>query len=162
VLDDVTQDGHVLLAVGCDAFLIASAPPLNSLNAISTLRGAQRVLRELVELHAMAELLVKFFVDVKRSQPEFLDRRVGAQNFEIEAVAIERDDVRETFKLGDELPGVSFEPAAEARFLVPRDGDGQPEARNISPAAWHLVRKAESFNVQIDFAIEESGRRFLP
>jgi hypothetical protein len=24
------------------------------------------------------------------------------------------------------------------------------------------VRKAEGFNVQIDFAIEESGRRFLP
>jgi hypothetical protein len=97
VFDQIAQDGHILFAGFGDAILVTVAPPLNGLDAVTLFRRAQRIFCKLVEFYSMPEQLVKIGVHVKRALAQALDRRVLAQNLEIEAIAIERDDVREAF-----------------------------------------------------------------
>src|SRR5579872_4919825 len=87
-----------------------------------------------------------------------MDGNVGAENFEVEAIAVEGDDVRVRLELADERFGILLEPAAELVIFVPGDGDGHAESPNIAPAALDFVREAERFDIQINFAIKKAGR----
>jgi hypothetical protein len=93
-------------------------------------------------------------VDVEGEPAEAVHGGVGAEDLEIEAVAVEGDDAREGFELGDEPGGVLLEPAAELVLGVPRDGDGEAEGADVAPASLDLVGEAQRLNIQIDFAIE--------
>jgi hypothetical protein len=76
----------------------------------------------------MAKRLEKFFVDVKGPLLEFVNGRIRAENFEIEAVAVEGDDVREFLKLGYKFFRVFLKPAAKTLVLVPCYCDGDAES----------------------------------
>src|SRR6202051_4002820 len=77
---------------------------------------------------------------------------VGAEHFKIEAVAVEGDDAIELAEFGNERLRIRLKPAPEAVPRVPRDGDGEAEARDARPPSLDLMRKAEGFNVEKDFA----------
>jgi hypothetical protein len=162
VRDDIAQDGDILLAIRSHAIALAGSPPFNGLQTVARFGRAERVLGQLVELDAMSELLVQQFVDIEGKLAQAIDGRVGAQNFEIEAIAVERNDAGEVFELGDQGAGVRLEPAAKSMLAVPGDGNGQAESADVAPAALDLMRKAKRFNVEINFAIEEAGRRRIP
>ena len=161
MLNQVAENRHVLLAVGSNAFLFAGSPPRHGLDAVTTLRGAQSVFGKLIEFHPMPELLIEFFEDVERSRAECVNRRILAENFQIKPVSIESDDARERLEFDDETRSVSLKPAAESLIFVPGDGNGEPKAGNVGPSALHLMREAQRFNVQIDFAIEQPSRGIL-
>ena len=161
MLNQVAQDRHVLLAVRSDALLFAGSPPRNGLHAITALGGAQGVFGQLIEFHAMSELFVKVFEHVERTIAERVDRRILAENFQIEPVSVERDDAREGLELGDEICSVRLKPSTETFVPVPGDGNGEPKARNVGPPAFHFVREAQRFYIEVDFVIEQSGRRFF-
>jgi hypothetical protein len=97
MLDHVAKDGDVLLAIFCDAIFLSGAPPFDGLQAIAAFGCAECVFRELIKFYAMAELLVENFVDVERAFAHAINGAVSAENFEVEAIAIEGDDVSERF-----------------------------------------------------------------
>jgi hypothetical protein len=152
--DDVTKDGHVLLAVGCDSVFLSRTPPAHGFDSIAALRRAESVFGELIELYAVAEEFVQLFVDIQRSPAQAVHRRISAKNFEIKTIPVESDDVSEGLQLGDQLFRVRLEPAAEVILFVPRNGDRHTESRDIRPATWDLVRQAQRFNIEVDLAIE--------
>jgi hypothetical protein len=154
VLDHVAKDGDVLLAIFRDAILLSGAPPLDGLQAITTFCGTESVFSELIEFYAMAELLMENFVNVERAFAHAIDGAVSAEDLEIEAIAVEGDDMSERFELVDELERVVFEPTAEFIVFVPGDGNGDAERADISPAALDFVGELEGLDVEINFAIE--------
>jgi hypothetical protein len=158
VFDDVAQDGDVLLAIGSNAILFPGAPPRYRLQAIAALGGFERFFRELIELDAVAEQLVQVLVHVEGTLAHSFYGRVRAKHFDVEPVAVERNDVRELFELGHELFRIRFEPAAEAVVLVPRYRDGESERGDVPPAALDFVREPQRFDIQINLPIEESRR----
>ena len=154
VLDNVAQDRDVLLAVGCDAVPLARTPPSYGLDSVAALRGAESVFGELVEFYAMPEKLVEFLVYIEGAPAQSIHRSVRAKYFYIEAIAVERDNMREGFELRDEIFRVLLEPAPEVILFVPGYGDGHAEPGDVRPSALYFVRQAQGFNVQVDFAIE--------
>ena len=154
MFDHIAKNGDILLAIFRDAIFLSGAPPFDGLQTVAAFGGAERIFGELIEFYAMAELLVENFVDVERAFAHAIDRAVSAENFEIEAIAVEGDDVSERFELVDELQRVVLEPATKLIFFVPGDGDGDAERADISPAALDFVGKLEGLDVEINFAIE--------
>jgi hypothetical protein len=154
VLDDIAENGDILLAIFRDTVFLSGTPPFHRLQSVAALCSAERVLCQLVELHAMAKRLEKFFVDVKGPLLEFVNGRIRAENFEIEAVAVEGDDVREFLKLGYKFFRVFLKPAAKTLVLVPCYCDGDAESADVRPSAFDLVRKPKRFNVQIYLSIK--------
>ena len=152
--DDIAKNRHVLFAVLRHAVFLARSPPLDSLQSVAAFRGAERVMRKLVEFYAVTELIVQLLMDIEGAQAQAIDRRVGAQNFEVKAVAIKRDDVREGFQFRDESLRIALEPTPEAMFFVPCHSHGDAECPNVSPAARDFVRKPQRLDIQINLAIE--------
>jgi len=161
VQDDIAQDCDVLFAVRGDTISLARAPPAYGLDPIAAFRGAQRVFGELVQFHAMAQQFVQLFVHIEGAPAQSLDRGIRAEYLEIKPVAVEGDDVREGFKLRYEVLCVRLKPAPEIILLVPGYGDGDAESGDVRPAPLDFVRQAQRFNVQVDFAIKQSGRMTL-
>lgn len=158
VFDHVSKDGHVLLAIFRHFFPFASAPPFDRLNTVAGFRGAESVFRQLIELHAMSQLLVQHLVDIEGAVFQFVDWDVGAENFKIEAVSIEGDYVSKRFQFAHQFLRVRFIPAAEGVLFVPSNCDSQAETTDVSPSAGHFVRKPKRFDIQIDFPIKKSRR----
>src|SRR4029077_20453446 len=102
----------------------------------------------------MPELLEKHIVHIKRALLKPMNGGVRAQDFEVEAVPIESNNVREIFKLCHQFFHVLLKPSPEAVVLVPGHSNGDSERADVRPAALYLVRQPQRFNVQIDFAIE--------
>ena len=109
----------------------------------------------------MSQESVQFFVHVEGTSAQSIDRGIGPKHLEIEPVAVEGDDVREGFKLRDEILCVRLKPAPEIVLFVPGYGDRYAESGDIRPAALDFVRQAQCFNIQVDFAIKQSGRMTL-
>ena len=101
MLDHIAKDGDVLLAIFRNAIFLSGAPPFDGLQTIAAFGGAESVFSELIEFYAMAELFVENFVDVEGAFAHAIDRSVTAKDFEIEAIAVEGDDVSEGFELVD-------------------------------------------------------------
>lgn len=154
MLDDVTENSDILLAILGDPIFLPGAPPFDGLQAIAALRSAESVLGELVEFHAVAELLVEFLVNIKGAIVKPVNGSIGAENLEIEAVAVEGDDVSELLEFGDQIFHICLEPTPEAVLLVPCDGNSDTKCANVGPAALDFMGKAESFDIQINFPIE--------
>ncbi len=154
VLDDIAQDRDVLLAVGGDSVPLASAPPPDGFDSVAALGGSEGIFGELVKFDSMPENSMQLLVYVERALAQSIHRRIGTKHFQIEAVAVKCDDVRESFEFGDEFLCVLLKPAPKIILFVPRDGDGHSESGDVRPAALHFVRQAQRFDVQIDFAIE--------
>jgi hypothetical protein len=151
---NIAQNCDILFAIGCNFFLLAGTPPFDGLKSVPAFRRAERVFRQLVQLHAVPDLSMQYLKHIERSLSDGCDRRISAQYFKFKPVAIEGDHVREIFKFGDELQRVILEPAPEAIVLIPRHRDGKPESANIGPAAFDFVRKAQSLDVQVYLSIE--------
>jgi len=83
-----------------------------------------------------------------------MDRSISAENFKIEAVPIESNHVREGLELSHQFLSVFFKPPPEGAVFVPRDCNSYSERADVGPAAVHLVRQPQRFNVQVYLAIE--------
>src|ERR1700722_18001976 len=113
MLDHIAQNRHVLFAIFCNFVFLTRTPPFDRLQSITTLRGAKSVFCELIELDAMPEQLMKFFEHIPGSLAKGFHWSVCAQNFDVEAVAVEGDDVRELLQFLDEFERFFFVPAPE-------------------------------------------------
>lgn len=95
----------------------------------------------------MPKRFEKLFVDIERSFLKFVNGGIRAQNFQVEAVTVECDDVRKLLKLRNKFFSVFLEPAAKPLVLVPRYCDSYAEPANIGPSAFDLMRQSERLNV---------------
>lgn len=102
----------------------------------------------------MPKRFEKLFVDIERSFLKFVNGGIRAQNFQVEAVTVECDDVRKLLKLRNKFFSVFLEPAAKPLVLVPRYCDSYAEPANIGPSALDLMRQSERLDIQIDFSIK--------
>ena len=154
MFDDIAQNRHVLLAIFRDAIFLARAPPFHSFEPVSALRSSQRVLGELIELHAMPQLLVQQFVNVHRPPAHTLDGCVGAQHLNIKPITVKRNHMRKLFQLRNQLQRILFIPSSERILLIPSDGYRQSKRADVPPSAIYFTRNPQRLNIQIDFAIE--------
>ncbi len=154
MLDDIAQNCDILFAIFRYTVLLPCAPPFHRLQSITALGSAERVFRELVELYPMPKRLEEPLVDVEGPLLKLMEGGVRAEDFQVEAVPVEGDDVREFLELTDELFRVFLEPSAEALVFIPSHGDSNPEPANVGPSAFDLVRKAKRLNIQIYLAIK--------
>jgi hypothetical protein len=105
---------------------------------------------------------VHFFQHVEGRSPHHVHRAVGRQNFQVESIAVEGDDASKVGEFGEQRLGVRLKPAPEAAVFVPGDRDGDAEIADVRPSAGNFVRQSKRFNIQKNFAIEQSGRKRPP
>jgi hypothetical protein len=154
VFDNIAQNGHILLAISGNFFLLAGPPPSYGLDAIAAFSRAKSVLRKLVQLHAMSELLVQIFEHIEGAFAGGCYWGVATQDFEVKTIAIECDHACEIFEFGDQFQCVILKPMPKAGVLIPSDRDRETKRANIAPAAIHFVRQADRFDIQVNFPIE--------
>ena len=154
VFDDVAQNRHILLAISGNFFLLAGSPPRYGLDAIAAFSRAKSVLRELIQLHAMSELLVQIFENIEGAFAGSCKWGVSTQDFEVKTIAVEGNHACEIFEFGDQLQRVVLKPVPEAGVLIPSYGDREPKRADIAPAAIHFVRQADRLDIQVNLPIE--------
>ena len=154
VFDNIAQNRHILLAISGNFFLLAGPPPRYGLDAIAAFSRAKSILRELVQLHAMSELLVQIFEHIEGAFAGSCNWGVAAQYFEVKTIAVECNYAREIFKFGDQLQRVVLKPVPEAVVLIPSYRDRETKRANIAPAAIHFMRQADRLDIQVNFPIE--------
>jgi len=111
MLYNVAENRDILFAIFSHAIFVPGAPPFNCLKSVSTFGGAESIFGELIEFHAMAELLVQDFMNIHRTFADPFHRAIRAEDFEIEPVAVVSYDVRKLLELVDEFERVFFKPA---------------------------------------------------
>ena len=111
VFDNVAENRDILLTIFSHAIFVSGSPPFYCLESVTSFGSAKSIFGELIEFHAMAELLVQDFVNIHRALSYPVHGAVRAKDFEIEPVTIVSYDVGILLKLIDEFERIFFEPA---------------------------------------------------